>query len=41
MTARSAALAEHTSLATRLYQAAALLNRFPPSLLQRADQVIE
>jgi putative oxidoreductase len=34
MTARSAALAEHTSLATRLYQAAALLNRFPPSLLQ-------
>jgi putative oxidoreductase len=34
MTARSAALAERTSLATHLYQAAALLNRFPPSLLQ-------
>jgi putative oxidoreductase len=34
MIARSAALGEHTSLAIRLHQAIALLDRFPPSILQ-------
>ena len=34
MIARSAALGERTSLAVRLHQAIALLDRFPPSILQ-------
>jgi len=34
MIARSATLGEPTSLAIRLYQAMALLDRFPPSILQ-------
>jgi putative oxidoreductase len=34
MTARSAALGERTSLVLRLRQAVALLDRFPPSILQ-------
>jgi putative oxidoreductase len=34
MIARSAALGEHTSLVIRLHQAIALLDRFPPSILQ-------
>jgi putative oxidoreductase len=34
MIARSAALGERTSLALRLHQAVALLDRFPPSILQ-------
>ena len=34
MTARSATLGRHTSLAVRLHQAITLLDRFPPSILQ-------
>ena len=34
MSARSATFAERTSLAIRLHQAIALLDRFPPSILQ-------
>jgi putative oxidoreductase len=39
MTARSAAFAERTGLATRLHQAIALLDCFPPSILQLTFRV--